>query len=107
MKSLFDETNNHKNSHESLNCLLASENQKIPGLEAQVISYKKKITDTKVEMSLTIAKNRDMQKEIDALIANQSGLEVLSSSSAFVCIHIVTDINCLVKQIYCSFSKKC
>ena len=35
----------------------------------------RKLTDTKVEMSLAVAKNREMQKEIDALLANQSGLE--------------------------------
>lgn len=54
---------------------LFSENIRIPGLENQVTSYKRKLTDTKVEMSLAVAKNREMQKEINELIANQSGLE--------------------------------
>ena len=41
----------------------------------KVTSYQRKVTDSKVEMSLTKAKNRDLQREVDALLANQSGLE--------------------------------
>ena len=54
---------------------LTMENTKIPTLEAQVLSYKRKVTDTKVEMSLAVAKNREMQKEIETLLQNQSGLQ--------------------------------
>jgi hypothetical protein len=55
---------------------LCRDNERIPGLESQVLSYKRKLTDTKVEMSVAVAKNREMQKEIAVLLASQSGLQV-------------------------------